>query len=201
MKKFLTFFSYLFHPLFIPLYATFFYVFANQSVALTREKLFIFLQVVVITIIVPLLVFVLLRSVGKIGSVMAPKIAERKIPLVVQIFLIILLLKKGITIDRYLEFHFFFLGALVSTLIALLLLFLRTKASLHMIGISALTLFVIGLSLHFQTHNILWISFLILMNGVVASSRLEMKAHSLIELILGFFIGSIPQLLLMYIWL
>ncbi|AWG20539.1 hypothetical protein FFWV33_02825 [Flavobacterium faecale] len=201
MKKFLVPFSYLFHPLFIPLYATFFYVFANHSTQITKEKLLIFLQVFVVTVVLPLLVFYLLKSLGTISSMMAPKISERKLPLVIQSFLLILLVKKGITVERYPEFHFFFLGALLSTLLALVLLFLKTKASLHMMGISALTLFVLGLSMHFQTQNTYWISFFILMNGVVASSRLEMKAHSPYELSIGFLIGSVPQILLLYVWL
>ncbi|WP_418264653.1 hypothetical protein [Flavobacterium faecale] len=201
MKKFLISFSYIFHPLFVPLYATFFYVFANHSYSLTKEKAIVFLQVIVITILFPLIVFYLLRSIGKISSAMAPRLAERKMPLVIQCFLIILLVKKGITIEQYPEFHFFFLGALLSTLIALLLLFAKTKVSLHMMGISALTLFVFGLNMHFQTHNTILVTFLIVMNAAVAASRLEMKAHSRKELIIGFLLGSIPQMFLMYLWL
>ncbi|GIZ09239.1 hypothetical protein FUMI01_19660 [Flavobacterium sp. UMI-01] len=132
---------------------------------------------------------------------MAPKIGERKMPLVIQCFLIILLVKKGITIEQYPEFHFFFLGALLSTLIALLLLFAKTKVSLHMMGISALTMFVFGLSRHFQTQNTVWITFLLFMNAAVASSRLEMRAHTPKELTIGFLLGSIPQMMLMYLWL
>lgn len=201
LKKFLVSFSYIFHPLFIPLYACLFYIFANKSYFINREKLIILSEVVVITVVLPLIIFLLLRSIGKISSMMAPQLGERKMPLVIQCFLIILLVKKGITIELYPEFHFFFLGALLSTLIALILLFIKTKASLHMIGISALTFFVFGLSIHFQNQKIFWISFLIAMNGLVAFSRLEMRAHTPKELILGFLIGSIPQLLLLYLWL
>ncbi len=201
LKKFIVSFSYIFHPLFIPLYACFFYLFADESYTINTEKLIVFAEVVVVTMVIPLLIFLLLRSIGKISSMMAPKLGERKMPLVIQCFLIILLVKKGITIERYPEFHFFFLGALMSTLTALLLLFARTKASLHMMGISALMLFVFGLSKHFQTQNTFWITFLIVMNGVVASSRLEMRAHTPKELVLGFLLGSIPQMLLLYLWL
>lgn len=42
---------------------------------------------------------------------------------------------------------------------------------------------------------------LILLNGFVASSRLEMKAHTNKELIIGFVLGVIPQLLLLFLWL
>jgi hypothetical protein len=39
------------------------------------------------------------------------------------------------------------------------------------------------------------------MNGVVASSRLEMKAHTVKELVIGFVLGIIPQVLLFRFWL
>jgi hypothetical protein len=142
-----------------------------------------------------------LRATGQVDSIMISEISQRKIPLVIQCFLTILLVRKSITLDHYPEFHFFFLGGLLSTVLALVLLFLRTKASLHMIAISAFTVFVIGLSIHNQTQNINLIAFLVLMNGFVASSRLEMKAHTTTELVIGFLLGIIPQLLLLRFWL
>jgi len=201
LKKILPVFSYVFHPVFIPVYATLFYLFSNNSYFINQEKYFVLLQVLIITVVVPLLFFILLRASGKIGSMMAPLVSERKIPLLIQSFLLILLVRKSITVDRYPELHFFLLGALFSTLIALLLLFIKTKASLHMMGISALTVFVFGLSLHFQTQNIFAILFLTITNGFVASSRLVMKAHTFKELIIGLFLGTIPQILLLYLWL
>lgn len=201
LKKTLPIFSYIFHPLFIPTYATLWYLFSNHSYSLNYEKIHIFIQVVIVTILIPILFFLMLRSSGKINSMMAPLISERKIPLIIQCFLIISLVRNGITIERYPELHFFFLGALVSTLIALLMLFANIKASVHIMGISALTLFVFGLSMHFQTQNIYAIVFLIVMNGFVASSRLEMKAHTIKELVIGFLLGCIPQLLLIFLWL
>ena len=40
-----------------------------------------------------------------------------------------------------------------------------------------------------------------LLNGFIASSRLEMKAHTYQELIIGFVLGAVPQLLLLFLWL
>lgn len=201
MKKILPLFSYIFHPIFIPVYATLFFLFSNHSYFLNSEKYLVLLHVSIITLLIPLLFFFLLRATGKIGSIMAPLLSERKIPLVIQTFLIILLVRKSITIERYPELHFFLLGALFSTLIALLLLFVKTKASLHMMGISALTIFVLGLSMHFQTPNVFAIAFLTVMNGFVASSRLVMKAHTSRELNIGLLIGIVPQILFLYLWL
>ncbi|MFV7234044.1 hypothetical protein [Flavobacterium sp. ZB4R12] len=201
MKKILPIFSYIFHPIFIPVMATLVYLFFNISFFVNQEKLFVLFQILIVTVIIPILLFLLLRATGKIDSIMVTEVSQRKIPLIIHCFLLILLVRKSITLDRYPELHFFFLGALMSTLQALVLSFFKTKASLHMMGISSLTVFVMGLSIHYQIQNSFMITLLILMNGFVASSRLEMKAHTPSELILGFLLGSVPQLLLLYLWL
>ncbi|RTY70604.1 hypothetical protein [Flavobacterium sp. LB2P53] len=201
MKKTLPLFSYIFHPIFIPAMATLFYLFFNGSDFVSQEKIFIFFQVLIVTVLIPVLTFFLLRATGNIDSIMVSKISQRKIPLILHCFLIILLVRKSITIDSYPELHFFLLGGLLSSLLALILLFLQIKASLHMIAFSSLTVFIIGLSLHLQIQNIFTIALLLLLNGVVATSRLEMKAHTIKELLLGFVLGIIPQLLLLVLWL
>ena len=201
MKKILPSFSYIFHPIFIPALATIFYLLYHGTDFITQEKLFIFFQVAIVTIVIPMLVFLLLRATGNVDTIMIAKTSQRKIPLVIHSFLLILLVRKSITIERYPELHFFLLGALMSTILALVLLFGNIKASLHMIAISSLTVFVIGLSFHFHFQNIIAISLLIFLNGIVASSRLEMKAHTNTELVLGFCLGAIPQLLLLFLWL
>ncbi|RTZ00027.1 hypothetical protein EKM02_08985 [Flavobacterium sp. RSP49] len=201
MKKTLPLFSYIFHPIFIPAMATLFFLFFNGSDFVSQEKIFIFFQVLIVTVLIPVLAFFLLRATGNIDSIMVSKISQRKIPLILHCFLIILLVRKSITIDSYPELHFFLLGGLMSSLLALILLFLQIKASLHMIAISSLTVFIIGLSLHLHIQNIFTIALLLLLNGVVATSRLEMKAHTIKELLLGFVLGIIPQLLLLVLWL
>jgi hypothetical protein len=201
LKKIIPFFSYVFHPIFIPVYAALFYFFWNDSYFTNPEKYFAIFQIVIITILLPILFFFVLRTAGQVDSIMISKISQRKIPLVIQSFLTILLVRKSITLEHFPEFHFFFLGGLLSTVISLVLLFFKTKASLHAIAISAFTVFVIGLSIHNQTRNINLIAFLVLMNGFVASSRLEMKAHTPKELVIGFLLGIIPQLLLLCFWL
>ena len=89
----------------------------------------------------------------------------------------------------------------MSTLLALILVFVKVKASLHLLAMSSLTVFAIGLSIYHQTGSLVTIAFLVLMNGFVASSRLELNAHTPKELVIGFLLGSIPQLLLLILWL
>ena len=201
LKKILPAVSYIFHPIFISLYATLFYLFSNNSSFINNEKIFIVSQVAIITVLVPMLFFFVLKSTKMISSYKVPTASERKIPLVIHCFLLILILKKTITIERYAELHFFMLGALTSTLIALILALFKRRVSLHMIGISGLTIFVIGLNLHDQISYTIAIALLVLMNGIIASSRLAIGDHSERQLILGSLIGALPQMLLLYLWL
>jgi hypothetical protein len=201
LKKILPIFSYIFHPIFIPVYAALLYFFWNDSYYTNPEKYFALFQIVIITIVLPILSFFILRIAGKVDSIMIGELSQRKIPLLILCFLTTILIQKSITIEHFPELYFFFLAGLVSTIIALILLFLKIKASLHMVAISALTVFVIGLSIHNQTNNLNMIAFLVLMNGFVASSRLEMNAHTPKELIVGFLTGVFPQLFLLPFWL
>jgi len=99
-----------------------------------------------------------------------------------------------------LELHYFFAGISFTSITFLILSYLNYKASLHTAAISGLTMFVIALSIHLQLNLILVIGFLILINGVVATSRLHLKAHTLLELIIGFTIGLAPQFMMMIYW-
>ena len=194
-------FSYILHPIFISMYATLFYLYCKEDIFTNREKYYVLFQILIITVLVPILFFMLLRSTGHVKSVMVPETSQRQIPLLLQCFLYILLVKRSIIIARYPELHFFFLGALFSTIIALILSFFKIKASLHMMAISGLAFFVIGLNIHLKMQNPYWTALLVLLTGIVASSRLEMEAHTNKELIIGLMTGVFPQILFLYLWL
>ncbi|WP_229684172.1 hypothetical protein [Flavobacterium limi] len=201
MKKILPIFSYVLHPIFIPMYAALFYLYYKGDVFSINEKYFVLFQILIITFIVPILFFFLLKSTGNVKSVMIPDTSQRIVPLTLLCFLLILLVKRSIVISRYPELHFFFLGGLFSTIFALIYSIFKVKASLHMMAISGFAVFVIGLNMHLQLYNAYWPAFLILLTGIVASSRLEMNAHTFKELTIGLFVGIIPQLLFLYLWL
>ena len=201
MKKILPLFSYLFHPILIPLFGTLLYLNFNENYFEVQQKLLMIIQVSIITILLPISFYFLLKTYKKVDSIMLALPSQRKLPLMIQIALIFILIQKSITIDAIPELYFFFLGGLISATIALLLLFRKLKASLHMIGISTITAFCIGLSFHNRINMIYPISFLILLNGFLFNSRLEMKAHTIKELVIGFLIGLLPQLLLWQFWL
>ncbi len=132
---------------------------------------------------------------------MLSDVNQRKIPLLLQMALTAVLITQSITVERFPELFFFFFAGLITTFIAFVLLFFKIKSSIHMIGISALSFFVIGLSIHNQINIIYTIATLFFFAGVIASSRLYMKAHTMTELVLGYVIGMVPQIGIWYFWL
>jgi hypothetical protein len=201
LKKFLPFFSYAFHPIFIPLLGTVFFVLLDARYLTLAQYLILFLQIIIITFLLPIAFFYLLRTFGKIDSIMLSDISHRKIPLLLHIVLLSILIQKSITVDRFPSLYFFFLGGIISAIFAFLLLYAKIKASIHMIGISALSVFIIGLSLKNEINTINLVAFFIILNGLVASSRLVMKAHTNKELLIGFLCGTLPQIGLLFVWL
>jgi len=201
VKKILPFFSYLFHPIFIPILGTLIYSYYGDRLYTQEQYYLLLFQVVIITFFLPLSFFYLLRTFGKVDTIMMANVKERKIPLLMQMILTYILLQKSITVERFPELFFFFLGGFASTFIVFLLIYIRFKASVHMVAISALNCFVLGLSIHYQINCSYMIAALVVLSGVIATSRLYMHAHTLKELAVGYLCGSIPQLIFWYYWL
>lgn len=145
------------------------------------------------TAIIPLLVIPILYFQGLISSFQLAKRRER--PLVIGLVIILYLL------SLYLVFRFrfpsiivlFFAGIIAGLIISFITHFF-IKPSLHMSGIGAICGLIIALTL---THYLNLFVFLVigfLVAGIIGSSRLLIKAHSQVEIYLGFFIGLVPVL-------
>lgn len=192
--------SYIFNPLFIPIGGTvLFFVVAPYS-SLEHQSGNI-VPIFILTVIVPIIFFLILRNMGLIQSLFLPTLKERKYPLYIGCILLFMIVYKVIPNNYVNELFFFFTGMLTALGAALILLFLRFKCSIHLLGMSSILLYAIGLSIHFESNLTLLIGVLILLTGLVASSRLYLKAHTPTELLIGFLIGSCSQLILFKYWL
>jgi hypothetical protein len=200
-KKCLPLFSYIFHPIFSSIYGTLFFFVIAKNYFNNPQIYITLIQVTILTVLMPLSMYFLFRSLGLLSSFTEASIAERRMPIAIQAILLFVLIKYSISKEMFTELYYFFLGGLLSTLVVLSAVLLKFKASLHMIGISALTAFIYGLSVYYQLPFTYLIGICIICMGFVASSRLYKKAHTPIELIAGIFIGMVPQLLLFKYWL
>ncbi len=201
MQRFLRSLGYIFHPLFIPVYATLFYFLIASNYFYKHEIYLIFLQVFILTVLLPISIYYLLKSLGKIKSTILLDKKERRLPLAFYSVLIFILIKHSFSTFVVPELYYYFLGILISTLMALSLVLLGFKASLHMMAMASFTMFVISVSAYYQIRFVSLIAFLILCCGFVGSSRLSIKAHNNRELALGILLGIVPQAGLWYLWL
>ena len=201
LKKILPVFSYIFHPIFVSIYGALFYFLVTRSFFYDSQIYVTLIQVVILTLLLPLSIYFLFRSLGVVSSFTEATLKERQMPIAVQAILLLVLLKFSISKEITTELFYFFLGGLISSILVLASVILKFKASLHMIGISALTAFVYGLSSYYQLPFVNIFAFCIVCMGLVASSRLYMKAHTYPELLVGIIIGLTPQLFLYRYWL
>lgn len=201
MRIFLKIISYLFHPLFIPILGTLAYFIVTPKYSPKELQSGIMLPIFILTIIIPIIAFFILKNVGLVTSIFMPNIKGRKYAFYISIILLLLILIKVIPTYSIPEIYHFFLGFLSATFASLLLLFFNFKSSMHLMGMGSILMYVITLSIHFEINITLAIGLITLATGLVATSRLYLKAHSKPELFIGFLIGLMSQLLTIKFWL
>ena len=200
MRLFLRVISYVFHPLFIPIAGTLAYFAVTPYSSLAQQSGNI-LPIFILTLVIPIIFFLILKNLRLINSVFAPSIQERKYPLLISICIYLMIIYRVIPKNYTSELYFFFVGLLTASITVLALLFLKFKASIHLLGMGSLLLFFIGLSIHFEINITIAIGTTTLLSGLVATSRLYLKAHSVPELFMGFIVGACSQLFVFKFWL
>lgn len=215
MEKLATLISWLFLPLFTPIYglilvlylpvqSTFFD--ANASLYLlhpTLKILFILLFSVFI-VLAPGLSLVVMKRNKTISSLELGERKERFGPIGLMTFYCMIL---------FLFLHFqgkdafippilkgVVLGGAMASLIAYFIT-KKIKISLHSIGMGSLFGFIYMFSLPLERAPVLILVAILILSGIVGSARLYLKAHTLKEIGLGFALGFVSQLICLYIYL
>lgn len=189
IEKILPVFSYLFHPIFVTLYGVLLYFYITEGYFFDAQIYLTVIQVTILTILLPLSLYFLFISLGFIKSFTEANLKERRLPIAIQAILLFILLKFSSNLNEIPELYFFILGGFTSSVIALLLTLMRFKVSLHLIAVASLTTFVYAIGVYQSISLLFIISMLIVLTGIVASSRLYMKSHSNIELFIGTLVG------------
>ena len=193
--------SYIFHPLIMPLLGVIFYFSKTPRFVpnpVINAKVF---SISILTILLPILLYFLLKTIKRVESLEMKSTKERIIPLILNATILILILNRVLPYDEIPELYYFYLGILFSSIACLILSFLRFKASIHMIGSAGFFMFAIALSIHFKININGTIALMCIIIGAIATSRLHLKAHTNAELLIGFFVGFVPQLVLLNYWL
>jgi len=201
MKPILKLFSYIFHPLFVSVYATLYFFYSYRNIFPAVNSIYYIVQITLLTIILPLFILHLYINLKIINSdIMLTDVKSRRLPLATQSIIFLFICHQTLKPIQGFELKYFFIGALISSVIALLATLFKQKISLHMIGICGMATFIIGLNIKIGFPSLVLICTLFIISGLVATSRLIMKAHTNLELLLGALIGVFTQILSFYIF-
>ncbi|MEO8933873.1 MAG: hypothetical protein ABI295_06155 [Xanthomarina sp.] len=201
MNQLLSSVSFIFHPILMPMLGVVFYFSKSPRfipIEIIRAKL---ISLFILTILLPILLYYLLKSMGRAKSIYLDSTQERLLPLFLNGCIAVLILNRVLPAAEIIELYYFFVGILISTMACFILALLKFKASIHMIGITGVTMFYMALSIHFSININGTLALMFILIGAIATSRLHLKAHTPIELLIGFFIGFFPQLILINYWL
>ncbi len=182
------------HPIVVPTIGLFLYFWFVPHTFNKEQQLLMLSIVFICTYVLPLLLLLLLKLFKSIQSFQLESIQERKIPLFIMTVLFyalvkFLLLLSGSTHDLAILFY----GIAISLVVIYVLFYCSLKSSLHLASMGGAIGFFLMLSIQYGLNFLPIIAILILLSGILATARLGLKAHTTIEVYLGFFIGLLGQ--------
>lgn len=201
MHRVLGLISIIFHPLLMPMLGVVFYFFKTPRFYPEQTVYAKLFALAILTIILPILIYSLLKTLGKVTSIYLASSKERVLPLAINSVILFLIISRVLPKDQVAELHYFFVGILFTNLSCFILALLHYKASIHIAAVSGLFMFFIAIAIHFSVNANGVLAILSLIIGAVGTSRLHLKAHQPHELIVGLFIGFLPQLIMLNYWM
>ena len=198
LKKLASFFSWVFQPLMMPLYGALIFVnLPYYAFLLMSDKVVYFVLIcnMLFTAVLPACLILLMHRLKLINSLHLDDRGDRNYPIIFTAcfhFANFYLLTK---IDLPALYYQFLLAGLFSIILTLLITWVW-KISLHMTGIGALCGAMLLCGFLWQIDVRILLAALFLSAGIIASSRLILKAHSPSQLAAGFSAGFLPQLML-----
>ncbi len=156
----------------------------------SSQKLYILGFIFLTTFLLPFFVALLLRSKGQIDSLEMRSRNERKLPLLITAFIYTALFFMIAGMAGFYKIRTFILA---TTIVLILAGFITNyfKISIHMLGIGG----VVGLVAFMSTYSLFNLTPLligsIVFSGLVGMARLQLKAHTPIQVYTGFGFGFV----------
>ena len=194
--KFHKFISTILHPIVLPTLGVFLYfVFVSQSFE-KRLQLIVLGLVFALTYVVPVLLLLFLRNFGFIKDFQVSTIKERRFPVIFMILLLYFLGNTIIQIPTIRNLSILFYGTSLSLTCIYVLFSVKLKSSLHLVSMGNMIGFFLIMTNINSLSMLPIIILLVLLSGILASSRLYLKAHTPVELLIGFSLGIVCQFIL-----
>jgi hypothetical protein len=214
MTSFSKLFSWLFLPLFTPIYGLLIvlYLPSRPSSFLLMDSLFHYPYEVkmlylllfgVFIVLAPGISLLVLKFNKSISSLSLENSKERETPIAIMtfyclvLFLFLILQKNGAMVPNIIKGMA--LGGVLSSTVAFVLN-RSFKVSLHGVGMGALAGFVLMYFMEMELYSLPILSAIFILGGIVLSARMFLKSHDLKEVAIGYGVGFVSQVICIYFY-
>ena len=183
------------HPIFMPLYAFGLLIYTNPYINMmvsTGSRYFIITILVVFTITLPVITALLFKLFGLIDSVFMKTTKERMWPFIITLIWYYMGYQLFNKIQVPQSLNLLMIGT-ISVISVAIIITIRWKISIHMLGIGGVIGAIIGISQRFQFDHSLLLIVLFLFAGLIGYSRLKTKSHNFQQIYIGFIIGLVIE--------
>jgi hypothetical protein len=188
--------SYIFHPVFMPVYGLLL-LFNMKSYfsfeLLLKARLLMLAFVFVTTVLFPLLIIAIMKKQGFIEDYQMKSREERRLPYLITAIFYFVTYQMFRQMQLPEIYSFYFMGAtFLITLVVIINIW--WKISIHMVGVGGISGMLCGLALAFSFDMIFLISIIFLISGMVGYARLKLETHKSSEVYSGFLAGYVIML-------
>lgn len=200
MKSIAHVISTVFQPLLMPTYGVvLLFVYTYFGVIYTRQFWLIISPIVLFSFVIPAILIFMLFRMGVISDLSLTKRRERFFP-----YLITLLSYTAMMLFYYRmnmpKWFLLMIAASIVIMIIAILITLRWKISAHMFGIGGLIGGAMSVSYFVERSNPYYMFMgLFILAGLIGTSRLILKRHTLGQVIAGFLLGFLVSFL--FVWI
>jgi membrane-associated phospholipid phosphatase len=151
-------------------------------------KLFILFSIFMLTAAIPVISIIILKKAGFVSSILLHERKERTLPYLFTLlsYTAAVMFLMRLPMPSYIVMM---MVASIAATLAIALINLRWKISAHLCGMGSLCAAILVVSLRFGTNYVWALAIAFLLSGCVAASRIELKAHTPMQTLAGFWLG------------
>lgn len=186
------------HPIVIPTIGVICYFLLIPTSFGSNQKLSVLGLIFITTYIIPVLILIVFKKLKLIQSFKTESIKERKTPILIMLVLFYFIGNTFNTITNLRDLGLLFYATSLGLILIYILFFFKIKTSIHLLSLGVTTGFFMVLGLIYSQAFTAAVIISLVLSGLLASSRLYLKAHSPKEVYLGFFIGFFAPYIVYY---
>ncbi len=193
--------SFIFHPVFIPVYTVWLYFHLTLRFFLPANRYFLILYLTLVGILIPMIFFGVILWAKGVSHYRLPYPRERFLISGIMVVVYLIVFSKIIKYHQFIELYPFFLGIILSVSALAVTNFFEFKPSIHAMAVSgAITFFVIW-SYYSQINILDYIFIFVIVATLVMAARVYPGVHTLKEIFCGTVIGVLMQVVAFYLTL